>query len=59
MYYVNILSHFMLAPRKPHWDVAFHVVRYLKNNLGLGLLFSSNNSLQLWLIVMQIGQIIL
>jgi hypothetical protein len=59
MYYVNILSHFMHALRKPYWDVVFHIMRYLKNNLGLGLLFSSNNSLQLWLIVMQIRQIIL
>ena len=59
MYYVNILSHFMHAPRKPHWDPALHVVRYLKNNPGLGLLFSSNSSLQLRLIMMQIGQIVL
>jgi hypothetical protein len=47
MYSVNILSQFMHAPRKPHWDVALRVVRYLKNNPGLGLLFSSNSSLQL------------
>ena len=44
---VNILSQFMHAPRKPHWDAALRVVRYLKNNLGNKLLFSSNSSLQL------------
>ena len=47
MYSVNILSQFMHAPRKPHWDVAFRVVRYLKNNPSLSLLFYSSGSLQL------------
>jgi len=47
MYSVNILSQFMHTSRKPHWDVALRVVRYLKNNPGLGLLFSSSSSLQL------------
>jgi hypothetical protein len=47
MYSVNILSQFMHAPRKPHWDVALRVMRYLKNNPCLGLLFSSSSSLQL------------
>jgi hypothetical protein len=47
MYSVNILSQFMHAPRKPHWDVALRVVRYLKNNPSLSLLFSSSSSLQL------------
>ena len=46
-YSVNNLNRFMHAPRKPHWDAALCAVRYLKNGPGLGLLFSSNNSLQL------------
>ena len=46
MYSVNILSQFIHAPRKPHWDAAFRVVRYLNNNPGLGLLFSSSSFLQ-------------
>jgi hypothetical protein len=46
MYSVNILSQFMHAPRKPHWDAALRVIRYLKNNPGNGLLFSSSSSLQ-------------
>lgn len=46
-YSVNILSQFMHAPRKPHWDAALRIVRYLKNSPGLGLLFSSNSSLTL------------
>lgn len=33
--------------KKTHWDVSLLVVRYLKNNSILGLLFSSNKSLQL------------
>jgi hypothetical protein len=47
MYSVNILSQFMHAPRKPHWDAALRVIRYLKNNPGNDLLFSSSSSLQL------------
>lgn len=47
MYSMNILSQFMHVPRKPHWDAALRIVRYLKNNPRPGILFSSNSSLQL------------
>jgi len=30
MYSVNILSQFMHESRKPHWDAALQVVKYLK-----------------------------
>ena len=46
-YSVNILSQFMHTPRKPHWDAALRVCKYLKSNPGNGLLFSANSSLQL------------
>ncbi|KAJ4706296.1 Retrovirus-related Pol polyprotein from transposon TNT 1-94 [Melia azedarach] len=37
----------MHAPRKPHWDAALRVVKYIKGNPGLGLFFSSNSCLTL------------
>ncbi|XP_057948847.1 uncharacterized mitochondrial protein AtMg00810 isoform X1 [Malania oleifera] len=46
-YSVNILSQFMHAPRKPHWDAALCIIKYLKGSPGLGLLFSSSNSFTL------------
>ena len=46
-YAVNILSQFMHAPRKPHWDAAFRTIKYLKGSPGLGLFFSSSNSFTL------------
>eukprot|EP00257_Ricinus_communis_P018410 XP_015577124.1 uncharacterized protein LOC107261550 [Ricinus communis] len=46
-YSVNILSQFIHAPRKTHWDAALQVIKYLKGSPGLGLLFPSNNSLTL------------
>ncbi|XP_022871011.1 uncharacterized protein LOC111390237 [Olea europaea var. sylvestris] len=44
---INILSQFMHAPRKPHWDAVLHIIKNLKGSLGLGLLFSSRNSFNL------------
>jgi hypothetical protein len=37
----------MDSPRKPHMDVAFRVLRYLKSSPGQGLLFPSDSSLKL------------
>ncbi|KAH9753627.1 putrescine-binding periplasmic protein-related [Citrus sinensis] len=37
----------MHAPRKPHWDAALRIMKYLKGSPGLGLLFSSSNSFTL------------
>ncbi|KAL5542966.1 hypothetical protein UlMin_010676 [Ulmus minor] len=47
VYSVQTLSQFMHEPRKPHWDAALRVLRYIKGTPGQGLLFSSNNSLAL------------
>lgn len=41
---VQHLSQFMHAPKKSHYDAALHVVRYIKNQPGLGLLMSSKKS---------------
>ena len=46
-YVVHILSRFMHAPCKPCMKVVMHVLRYLKNNLGQGLFFPSQNDLSL------------
>nr|KYP56669.1 hypothetical protein KK1_002913 [Cajanus cajan] len=46
-YSVHILSRFMHAPRKPHMEAAMRILRYLKNNPGQGLFFSSQNDLSL------------
>lgn len=46
-YSVHVLSRFMHAPRKPHLESALRVLRYLKNNPGQGLFFSSQNDLSL------------
>ncbi|KAL5547546.1 hypothetical protein UlMin_002777 [Ulmus minor] len=47
VYSVQTLSQFMHEPRKPHWDAALRVLRYIKGTPGQGLLFSSNNNLAL------------
>ncbi|KAL6311620.1 hypothetical protein AAG906_027362 [Vitis piasezkii] len=44
---VHVLSRFMHQPRKAHMETTFRVVRYLKNALGQGLFFSSNNDFRL------------
>lgn len=44
---VQQLSQFMSNPRVPHYNVACHLLRYMKQSLGQGLLFSSKSSLQL------------
>ncbi|KAL6320196.1 hypothetical protein AAG906_004705 [Vitis piasezkii] len=46
-YAVHVLSRFMHQPRKSHMEATLRVVRYLKNALGQGLLFSSNNDFRL------------
>ncbi|TXG46334.1 hypothetical protein EZV62_028168 [Acer yangbiense] len=42
---VHKLSQFMSQPREPHLKVVHHLLRYLKNKPGQGLLFSSSDSL--------------
>ncbi|KAF5451884.1 hypothetical protein F2P56_026944 [Juglans regia] len=46
-YSINILSQFIYAPRKPHWDSALRIIKYLNRSPGLGLLFSASNSFNL------------
>lgn len=46
-YVVQQLSQFMSAPTSIHWDVALHVMRYLKGCPSLGLFYPSQNSFQL------------
>ncbi|XP_021624636.2 uncharacterized mitochondrial protein AtMg00810-like [Manihot esculenta] len=38
-YAVQHLSQFMSMPRKPHWEAALHLLRYLKGSLQQGLYF--------------------
>ncbi|XP_060962007.1 uncharacterized mitochondrial protein AtMg00810-like [Cannabis sativa] len=44
---VNCLSQFMSNPRSPHLQALNHLLRYLKGNLGQGLLYSPTSSLHL------------
>ncbi|XP_070039061.1 uncharacterized mitochondrial protein AtMg00810-like [Nicotiana tomentosiformis] len=40
-YSVQTLSQLMQSPKKSHLEVAYRIVRYIKNKLGLGILMSS------------------
>ena len=44
---VQTLSQYIQAPRKPHWDAAIRVLKYIKGSLWQGLLFPSENNLKL------------
>lgn len=46
-YAIHILSQFMAAPKPAQWEAALRVVRYLKNDPGLGILLSSDSDLSL------------
>jgi len=39
---VQTLSQFMQQPKKSHWEVALRVVKYIKRELGMGILMSSS-----------------
>ncbi|XP_024177719.1 uncharacterized mitochondrial protein AtMg00810-like [Rosa chinensis] len=47
VYVVHILSQFMDKPRQPHLDVAYKVLRYIKQTPGQGILLPSTGSLEL------------
>ncbi|XP_068638642.1 uncharacterized mitochondrial protein AtMg00240-like [Aristolochia californica] len=44
---VHKLTQFVVQPRLPHLKVVHHLLRFLKNNPGQGLLFFSTSSLQM------------
>ena len=37
---VSVVSQFMHAPHTAHLDAVYHILRYLKTSLGLGLFYS-------------------
>lgn len=47
VYSIGILSQFMQNPRKPHWEAALRVLRFIKGAPGQGLFFPSSNNLTL------------
>ena len=47
VYPVRTLSQFMNTPRKPHWEAALRVLRYIKGSPGQGLFLPSENNLTL------------
>ncbi|XP_070673914.1 uncharacterized mitochondrial protein AtMg00810-like [Malus domestica] len=44
---VRALSQFMHEPRKPHWDAALRILRYIKGTPGQVLLFPVSDNLEL------------
>lgn len=38
-YAVSVVSQFMQEPRKPHFDAARQILRYVKSTVGLGILY--------------------
>lgn len=48
---VHILSQYMERPAEAHLNVTFNVLKYLKSSLGLGVLLSTNSTMQLKIFV--------
>ncbi|KAL0431330.1 UNVERIFIED_CONTAM: Retrovirus-related Pol polyprotein from transposon RE2 [Sesamum radiatum] len=46
-FHVQQLSQFLQHPRTSHWDVALHIIQYLKGSRSLGLFFPARNTLAL------------
>ena len=46
-YIVQQLSQFVNSPCQAHWDVALHLLRYLKGCQSVGLLYPAQNSFNL------------
>lgn len=47
VYSVRTLSQFMHQPRKPHWDAAIRILKYIKGTPSQGLLFPATKNLAL------------
>ncbi|XP_019099751.1 PREDICTED: uncharacterized protein LOC109132539 [Camelina sativa] len=47
-YSVNILSKFMSAPRKEHWEAAIRVLHYSKSSPSQGILLRADSDLQIY-----------
>ena len=45
-YVVGIVSQFMHNPNEEHLKVALRIVKYLKNSLGMGLLFTKAETME-------------
>eukprot|EP00253_Pinus_taeda_P011011 PITA_11011 len=46
-YAVNTLSQFMVEPKRAHWAVAKHVLRYLQGTVDYGLLYTKGKDISL------------
>ena len=46
-YAVNKLSQFMVEPRRAHWVVAKHILKYLRGTVEYGLKYTKGNEIQL------------
>jgi hypothetical protein len=44
---VNVVSRYMHDPKKGHMDAVYHILRYLKNALGKGLIFRKNGHMNI------------
>ena len=49
-YAIQVLSQFMQAPKRSHWDAAMRVIKYLKGTVGQGIWLQSKpaNELSCW-----------
>ena len=43
-YVVGVVSRYMSNPRRKHWEVVKHILRYLRGTKDARLTFGSNNS---------------
>lgn len=44
---IGVVSHFMHAPKTPHLEAAYQILRYLKSALRKGLLFSTHEHMRI------------
>ena len=58
VYSVRMLSQFMHEPRKPHWEAALRVLRYIEGTPGQALLLPYENNLLYEHITIQTGVVV-